>query len=174
MVVVVGTARGSRPKKPVTTRALLTSDLIWSVTPVPQNKGSPGAAQLPLPLPRARDEAYSQRRARAFPAGSGLATAARREPGLPGPPRQPAPPCATPGLPAPPPPPPPPCPEWPAQLVPCGAGAGRKQRTQGRAGRWPVAAWPGAELSCAPVMPPLRCLAQPERAEPLSGSLAPP
>jgi hypothetical protein len=47
--------------------------------------GPPGAAQLPLPLSRARDEAYSQGRARAIPAGSGLANAnaARREPGLP-------------------------------------------------------------------------------------------
>ena len=91
-------------------------------------KGSPA----PLPLPRARDEAHSQRRARAFPAGSGLATAARREPGLPGPPHRPAPPYTLryPCL-------PPPCPGWPAQLAPCGAD--RKQRGQGRAGRWPVA-----------------------------------
>ena len=106
----------------------ITPDLIWSVTPVPQNKGSPGEAQLPLPLPRVRDEAHSQRRARAFPAGSGLATAARREPGLPGPPHRPAPPYTLryPCL-------PPPCPGWPAQLAPCGAD--RKQRGQGTAGR---------------------------------------
>jgi hypothetical protein len=166
MVVVFGTVRGSRPKKPMTTRALLTSDLIWSVTPVPQNKGSPGTAQLPLPLPRARDEAYSQRRARAFPAGSGLATAARREPSLPGPPRRPAPPSATPGLPA------SPCPALaglPTQPPVEQAASSGAKGGQG-AGRW----LHGQALSYAPVMPPLRCLAQPERAGPLSGLARPP
>jgi hypothetical protein len=104
------------------------------------------------------------------PAGSGLATAARREPGLPGPPRRPAPTCALrypwPACL------PPPCPDWPtqlAQLAPCGAGP--KQRGQGRAGRWPVATWPGTETrksqvaAChtAPALPLPRC---PLRREP--------
>jgi hypothetical protein len=129
----------------------------------------PGAAQLPLPLPRARDEACcSQRRARAFPAGIGLATAARREPGLPGPPRRPVPPCA---LRRPWPAPPPPCPGWPAQLAPCGAGRNSRQRAAGpREGR---ALAGGYMAKSRPIMPPLRCLAQPERAEPLSGLARP-
>jgi hypothetical protein len=41
----------------------------------PRQRHKPPSSQLPLPPPRARDEAHSQRRARAFPAGSGLATA---------------------------------------------------------------------------------------------------
>jgi hypothetical protein len=108
------------------------------------------------------------------PAGSGLATAARQEPGLPRPPPEtrtslrPAPPwpaCLPPALAG-----------WPAQLARCGAG--RKQRGQGRAGRWPVATWPGTELrqvaacNTAPALP-RASLSQSERSHFLA-SLTPP
>jgi hypothetical protein len=64
-------------------RSDLISAMATSVAP-----RQPGAARLPLPLPRALgDEAHSQRRARTSPAGSAKAPAARREPGLPRPPR---------------------------------------------------------------------------------------
>ena len=113
MVVVVGTVRGSCPKKPMTTRALLTSDLIWSVTPVPQNKGSPGATQLPLPLPRARDEAYSQAASQGLSRGKWFsyrrpprARLSRATPPTRASLRHPWPACL-----------PPPYPGWPAQLA---------------------------------------------------------
>ena len=136
----------------------------------------PGTAQLPLPLPRARDEAHSQRRARAFPAGSGLATAttARRLAGAtlpacaslrPAPPL-PASPLAYPASPL-----------W---SRPQAAGPREDRALAGS--RWLRGQVVGYALRKSrgggatpwPIMPPLRCLApRSERAGPFSGLTRP-
>jgi hypothetical protein len=110
---------------------------------------------------RATKRTARERRAWAFPAGSGLATATHQEPGLPGPPRRPAPPCALRH----------PWPASPLSWLACPASplwsrpqaAGPTKGGQG-AGRWlhgQALSYASRGLSCRPCA--ASCLAQPER-----------
>jgi hypothetical protein len=129
----------------------ITSDLIWSVYRYPkikdrQARGSPASYHYCTAALRARRSVqpeasqglsrgkwFSYRRPpRAWLARAAPPTCASLRPA----------PCATRPWPACR---PPPGPGGPTQLAPCGAG--RKQRGQGGAGRWPVATWPGADVN---------------------------